>query len=85
MFDVYAYNTMVCFDCTMAVANYDFTGMDEETETRVRAGLARMAEQEEHCMIDYDHVEDFHVPFYGCGICGTRLAGTFYPATIEKG
>lgn len=31
----------ICVDCAMAHANGDFTGMDEATEQRVKAGMER--------------------------------------------
>lgn len=86
MFETYAYETMICIDCTVAVANYDFTGMDEETELRVRDGLDALHDDEARVYLSNDdEIVDFYVPRFGCGVCGTRLAGTFYPATIEKG
>ncbi len=33
-----------CDDCVIAIANDDYTGMDDETEARVRKGLERIGE-----------------------------------------
>ena len=61
-----------CADCLIAIANADYTGMDLERETAVRAGINRWntdgfwlaADGEEHgfCRID-------------CDVCLTPLAG----------
>ena len=85
-FETYAYETMICVDCSMAVANADFTGMDAATEKRVIDGLEAMAEKGENVYLgNTDEMVEFYVPRFGCGVCGTRLAGTFCPATVEKG
>jgi len=85
MFETYAYETMICADCAMAVANADYTGMNAETEARVIDGLVALHSDGATVFLgDIDEMEDFYVPPFGCGVCGTRLAGSFYPATIEK-
>lgn len=33
-----------CDDCVVAIANDDYSGMDDETEARVRAGLQRIGQ-----------------------------------------
>ena len=84
--ETYAYETFICIDCTMAVANRDFTGMDENTENRVKDGLSALhADGALVYLGNSDDMVDFYRPPFGCGVCGSHLAGTFYPATIEKG
>ncbi len=33
-----------CDDCVIAIANNDYTGMDDATEARVRAGIERIGQ-----------------------------------------
>jgi hypothetical protein len=33
----------VCGDCLIAIANDDYSGMDDETEARVRAGIEHLS------------------------------------------
>ena len=85
MFETYAYETMICTDCTMAVANADYSGMDAETEIRVVESLINLgAEGARVYLGDTNGMVDFYRPLHGCGVCRTTLAGSFYPATIEK-
>lgn len=34
---------LACQDCTIAIANDDYSGMDDATEARVKAGIERLA------------------------------------------
>lgn len=65
---------LICDDCLIAASNNDYTGMDLVTETRVRAGLERLAVNE-HVV----HVVgiDEYAPFSSCrcDCCLTQLAG----------
>jgi hypothetical protein len=56
-----------CEDCTIAIANDDYSGMDAATEAKVRAGIARV---NQHLVIG-DNIGFTHAP---CAVCG-GLAG----------
>jgi hypothetical protein len=64
----------VCADCAIAHANADFTGMDAETEKRVKDGM----DQTGHLIIDSDDYTDFS--WSRCDACGSNLGGARYGA-----
>lgn len=33
----------VCIDCTIAIANDDYSGIDDATEAKIRAGIERLS------------------------------------------
>lgn len=41
----------VCSDCLMAIANCDYSGMDEQTEQAVRLGTARLEQNGNYLVI----------------------------------
>ena len=45
----------ICVDCAMAHANNDFSGMDSETELRVKSGMERTG----HLVVDSVDITDF--------------------------
>jgi hypothetical protein len=66
----------VCGDCLIAIANDDYTGMDDETEARVKDGIAAVkgywvAGNEEHGF-----------SWQPCECCKSHLAGDRYEASI---
>ena len=64
----------ICIDCAIAHANGDFTGMDVDTETRVRAGMNRTG----HMTVETDHFYEFSTK--PCDGCLTHLHGSRYEA-----
>ena len=69
---------LICDDCAIAATNDDFTGMDEATEARVRAGLERTG----HVYVSYDDFGPMYHDFSTrpCDCCETRLAGGRFEA-----
>ena len=61
------YPVSACVDCVVAIANDDYTGMDNEREAEVRAAL------EKH---EYAYGgEELGFSWAPCGVCGSRLGG----------
>ena len=56
-----------CEDCTVAIANDDYSGMDDETEQRVRAGIKKIGQW---LIVG----EETGFTWRDCGVCG-GLAG----------
>jgi len=56
-----------CDDCTIAIANDDYSGMDEETAARVQSGIARVGQ---YLIVG----EELGFSWRACTICG-GLAG----------
>lgn len=65
----------ICVDCAIAHTNGDFTGMDIDTETRVRVGMERTG----HLVVDTYQFYEFSRT--GCDGCLTHLYGSRYEAT----
>lgn len=65
----------LCVDCALAHANADFTGMDDDTETRVRAGMERTG----HLCVDRDSYSEFSMS--RCDGCLSTLGGSRYEAS----
>lgn len=66
-----------CQDCTMAIANADFSGMDSATENRVKAGLDRLAER------GYPVIGDeIGFTWQGCDCCLSSLGGDKHELSI---
>ena len=59
----------------MAHANADFSGMDNETEVRVKAGMERTG----HLSVDSADTTDFS--WSHCDGCGSHLGGARFGAT----
>lgn len=67
---VVADGLLACIDCTIAIANDDYSGMDDTTEARVRAGLARLAKR------GYPVIGDeYGFTWHGCDCCHDGLGG----------
>jgi len=66
-----------CQDCTIAIANADFTGMDDETEARVKMGLERLAKRGYAVIGD-----DLGFCHQGCDCCCDGLAGDKHELTL---
>lgn len=62
-----------CVDCAIAVANADYSGMDLETETAVRAGIERWGK--DGYILCVDHEEEYF-SWRHCNICCRPLGGT---------
>lgn len=73
----------VCVDCTTALVNHDFTGMSEETEKQVRDGMARLAAEGMHAIVDLDEFEEFAMHSI-CACCDSRQGGSRYGVTLEE-
>ncbi len=72
----------VCADCLMIIANGDASGMDDETEKRVLAGIAAI-DGYLACNDDPETGEgtrDFSSN--SCDVCGTHLAGSRHRMAI---
>ena len=59
-----------CADCYIAVANADYTGMDDDTAERVAAAVAALPP----FATVGDDITDFGTS--PCEVCGSRLAGS---------
>jgi len=64
----------ICVDCAMAHANADFSGMDNETEVRVKSGMERTG----HLAVDSLDITDFS--WSQCDACGSALGGARFGA-----
>lgn len=64
----------ICVDCAMAHANNDFTGMDNATEARVRAGMAVTGP----LAVITDEFHEFS--WTPCWACGDRHGGSRFMA-----
>jgi hypothetical protein len=67
---------LMCQDCAIAVANYDFTGMTEEREHEVTNGIRRQAKDGYRLTVDSDSLTDFATN--PCDVCRSRLHGYRY-------
>lgn len=67
---------VICVDCGIAAANNDYTGMDADTATRVRNGLAALGA---HLVVGDDFWE---FSKRACECCGTHLAGGRFSAVV---
>ncbi len=63
---------LACTDCTIAIANDDYSGMDDATEARVKAGIARLQKVIGQYLVIGDEVGFTH---RGCDCCHDGLAG----------
>lgn len=61
-----------CVDCAIAVANADYSGMDLETETAVRAGIQRWHMDGFTLCVDH---EDQYFSWSPCDICARPQGG----------
>ncbi len=68
---------VACIDCTVAIANDDFTGLSDELETSVRAGIARLSKQGYLVIGDELGFVDA-----GCDVCLDGLAGDKHSLAI---
>lgn len=64
----------ICVDCAMAHANADFSGMDNETEVRVKSGMERTG----HLAVDSLDITDFS--WSQCDGCGSAFGGARFGA-----
>jgi hypothetical protein len=64
----------ICVDCAMAHANNDFSGMDSETELRVKSGMERTG----HLAVDSVDITDFS--WSQCDACDSTLGGARFGA-----
>lgn len=66
-----------CTDCTIAIANDDYTGMDDSTEQRVRAGIARLSVR------GYPVIGDeLGFSWQGCDVCQNGLGGDKHEVSL---
>ena len=62
--------SLACADCTIAIANADYSGMGDETEKRVRAGIEELSKR------GYPVIGDeYGFTGRGCDCCLDGLAG----------
>jgi hypothetical protein len=68
----------VCSDCLMAIANGDFSGLDNDPETadRRQAEIEKGIESFEGYLVVGD--DDIEFSHDGCECCGSPLAGSLY-------
>ena len=76
---------LVCVDCTQAIANDDYTGLDyyydeKESAKREKAIRRGIAELGGYASINSDIHEEFSSS--PCECCGSHLAGERFGATI---
>lgn len=64
----------ICVDCAMAHANNDFSGMDSDTELRVKSGMERTG----HLVVDSADTTDFS--WSQCDGCNSTLGGARFGA-----
>lgn len=76
----------ICDDCAIAAVNNDYTGMDDETATRVADGIRTIGEAYGHIVLcsdpetgDYERHEFSRRP---CECCGTHLHGGRFVASV---
>jgi hypothetical protein len=69
----------VCSDCVVAIANDDFTGMDDTTERRVRAGIRCIALRTGGQLVAGGEALGFS--WRECECCGA-LAGERYSVAV---
>lgn len=68
---------LLACDCTIAIANDDYSGMDDEIEARVKAGLDRIAK------IGYPVIGDeAGFTHQGCDCCYDGLGGDKHTFSI---
>lgn len=61
---------LACGDCTIAIANGDFSGMDDETKAKVKAGLERLSKR------GYPVIgKEYGFTWRGCDCCLNGLGG----------
>lgn len=63
-----------CTDCLMAIANGDFSGMDDATEKRVRTALDEWGKRGT-LVPSGDEDEEEHFSWSACDICDSGLGG----------
>lgn len=70
-----------CIDCTMVIANDDYTGMSEDRAIVIREALVRLNREGYSVNVDtYDAEPSFS--HSECDICMSRLAGDRVPVTF---
>ena len=69
------YNLLVCQDCLMIIANDDASGMDDETEDRVRDGIKDWAEEGIQ-LVPGDSENDHDFSWQPCECCNSPLGGS---------
>jgi hypothetical protein len=65
---------LACEDCTIAIANYDFTSMDDATETRIKTALDRLSDRfgkDAYPVIG----DELGFSWRGCDCCQDGLGG----------
>jgi len=65
----------ICVDCAMAHANNDFSGMDSETELRVKSGIGRTGP------LVVDSVDTTDFSWSQCDACDSALGGARFGAS----
>ncbi len=66
-----------CDDCTIAIANDDYSGMDADTAETVRSGITLWSKQG-YLVIG----EELGFSHHGCDICDSNLAGNAHSVTL---
>lgn len=67
-----------CEDCLIAIANADFTGLDDARAEEVQAGMERR-----NWLLIGDTANDDEFSSTPCDVCGTRLAGARHEVLEE--
>lgn len=70
-----------CIDCIIAISNDDYSGMDSDTATCVRAAIARLNREGYSINVDTFDSEP-HFSDSDCDVCQSRLAGDRAPVTF---
>lgn len=70
-----------CIDCVLAIANDDYSGMNDDTAALVSQAIARLNAEGYSLNVDtYDSAP--HFSHAACDVCQTRLAGDRLPITF---
>ena len=73
--------SVTCADCTMAIINCDYTGMDQDREKEVAKSVEALGKAY-HVIIDTEEETIDVFSSAPCCCCGTRLAGYRFGATL---
>jgi hypothetical protein len=57
---------LACDDCVVAIANDDYTGMDERQERATRAALKQLAHLQIHLVVG----DEVGYQYHRCNVCG---------------
>lgn len=68
---------LACEDCAIAIANDDYTGMDDTTETRIRLAVRQLSKRGFPVVGD-----EVGFTWRGCDCCHDGMGGTKYALVL---